>query len=244
MAVALFLLSRLDETTPTAVMGLDFLVLGFGLGLILQVLVIAAQNTADYADLGAATSGVTFFRSIGGSFGVSIFGTIFTNQLASNLASRLHGRRLPPGFNPAAGAGQPEAAHGLPAAVRDDVLHAYRSRCTRCSSTAVPIALVAFVLTWFLREVPLRTAAGGGSAPPPARPTSARAWAPRRPSGPRNRRPNGRSSGCPAPSCGAAAITSSPARPASTCPAAGAGCSPSSPGRARRMARSWPSRRA
>src|SRR5579875_1301473 len=83
LTIALFLLSRLDETTATLTMNLYFFTLGFSLGLIIQVLVIAVQNSADYADLGAATSGATFFRSIGGSFGVSVFGAIFSNRLAT-----------------------------------------------------------------------------------------------------------------------------------------------------------------
>ncbi len=91
LTVALFLLSRLTEHTPGLVMDLYFFVLGASLGLILQVLVIAVQNSADYADLGAATSGATFFRSIGGAFGVAIFGSIFSNRLAAELAAELHG---------------------------------------------------------------------------------------------------------------------------------------------------------
>ena len=98
LCVALFLLSRLDQYTSTAITSTDFFVLGISLGLIIQVLVIAVQNSADYADLGAATSGVTFFRSIGGAFGVSVFGAIFSNRLASELASALHGVTLPPGL--------------------------------------------------------------------------------------------------------------------------------------------------
>jgi DNA-binding MarR family transcriptional regulator len=89
LVVALLLLSRLDEHTSTGQLSLDFFVLGFALGLILQVLVIAVQNSADFQDLGAATSGVTFFRSIGGSFGVSVFGAIFSNRLATELAAAL-----------------------------------------------------------------------------------------------------------------------------------------------------------
>lgn len=95
LCVALFLLSRLDEHTSTTVTSVDFFVLGVSLGLIIQVLVIAVQNSADFADLGAATSGATFFRSIGGSFGVSVFGAIFSNRLASELASALRGVTLP-----------------------------------------------------------------------------------------------------------------------------------------------------
>jgi EmrB/QacA subfamily drug resistance transporter len=165
MAVALFLLSRLSETTPTAIMWLYFLVLGLGLGLILQVLVIVAQNSADYADLGAATSGVTFFRSIGGSFGVSIFGSIFSNRLASEIRSQLQGLSLPAGFNPSGAQGNPQLIRHLPAAVRGHVLHAYTLSIQTVFLYAVPVAIAAFVLTWFLREVPLRSAVGAAANP-------------------------------------------------------------------------------
>jgi EmrB/QacA subfamily drug resistance transporter len=160
LAVALFLLSTLDENTSTLVLNLYFFILGFSLGLILQVLVIAVQNTADYADLGAATSGVTFFRSIGGAFGVSVFGAIFTNQLTRNVASALHGISLPPGFSAAEIQSNRNVLNRLPASVQHDILHAYSISLHPVFLTAVPIALVAFALSWFLREVPLRTAAG------------------------------------------------------------------------------------
>jgi EmrB/QacA subfamily drug resistance transporter len=165
VSVALFLLSRLSETTPTAVMWLYFLVLGLGLGLILQVLVIVAQNSADYADLGAATSGATFFRSIGGSFGVSIFGSIFSNRLASEIRSQLRGLPLPAGFSPSAAQGNPKLIHQLPATVRDHVLHAYTLSIQTVFLYAVPVAIAAFILTWFLREVPLRSAVGAAANP-------------------------------------------------------------------------------
>jgi EmrB/QacA subfamily drug resistance transporter len=160
MAVALFLLSRLDENTATWVMNVYFFLLGFSLGLILQVLVIAVQNSVDYADLGTATAGATFFRSIGGAFGTAVFGAIFTNQLVHNLASTLHGIHLPPGFSVAAIESNRHLLTRLPAAVQHDILHAYSISLHPVFLTAVPIALVAFVLSWFLREVPLRTAAG------------------------------------------------------------------------------------
>ncbi len=160
MTVALYLLSRLTETTTSLVMDLYFFVLGFGLGLILQVLVIAVQNSADYADLGTATSSVTFFRTIGGSFGVAIFGSIFSNRLVSELAASLHGAPLPPGFSPATAQANPEALKKLPAALRILVLHAYTLSFHTVFLAAVPVAAAAFVLTWFLREVPLRTTSG------------------------------------------------------------------------------------
>ncbi len=165
MAVALFLLSRLTESTPTAVMWPYFLILGLGLGLVLQVLVIAVQNSADYADLGTATSGVTFFRSIGGSFGVSIFGSIFSNRLATEIRSQLRGVPLPRGFNPSAAQGNPQLIRRLPATLRGDVLHAYTLSIQAVFLYAAPVAIAAFILTWFLREVPLRTAVGAAANP-------------------------------------------------------------------------------
>jgi len=159
LAVALFLLSRLDENTPTLVLNVDFFVLGFSLGLIIQVLVIAVQNSVPYEDLGAATSGATFFRSIGGSFGVSIFGAIFANQLATQLAAALHGVTLPPGFSPAAIQSETKLLSQLPPHVHQAILHAYSLALQPVFLTAVPVALIAFALSWFLREVPLRTAA-------------------------------------------------------------------------------------
>jgi EmrB/QacA subfamily drug resistance transporter len=165
LALALFLLSRLTLTSPTAVMWLYFLILGLGLGLILQVLVIAVQNSADYADLGAATSGATFFRSIGGSFGVAIFGSIFSNRLASEVVSQLHGVPLPAGFNPAAVQARPTLIRALPAALRSDVLHAFSLSMQTVFLAAVPVALAAFALSWFLREVPLRAAVGAAANP-------------------------------------------------------------------------------
>jgi EmrB/QacA subfamily drug resistance transporter len=125
LVVALLLLSRLDEHTSTGLLGLYFFLLGFALGLIIQVLVIAVQNAADFADLGAATSGVTFFRSIGGAFGVSVFGAIFSNRLVSELASALRGVTLPPGFSAARSQANPALLKTLPAALRDAIRHAY-----------------------------------------------------------------------------------------------------------------------
>jgi EmrB/QacA subfamily drug resistance transporter len=174
LVVALFLLSRLDEHTSTALTSVDFLILGFALGLIIQVLVIAVQNSADYADLGTATSAATFFRSIGGAFGVSVFGAIFSNRLASELASALRGVPLPPGLHVASAAADPALLKKLPAAIRADVQHAYSLALHPVFIYAIPVALVAFVLSWFLKEVPLRKTNSVGigeglGATPPAR---------------------------------------------------------------------------
>src|SRR6201999_2422604 len=84
-AVGLYLLSRMDQHTSIWVEAAFMLVLGAGIGLVMQILTLVVQNTVDYSDLGTAASGVTFFRTLGGSFGASIMGSIYTNQLQSRL---------------------------------------------------------------------------------------------------------------------------------------------------------------
>jgi EmrB/QacA subfamily drug resistance transporter len=154
MTLGMFLLSRMNEQTSVLVESLSMLVLGLGLGLVMQVLVIAVQNAVDYRNLGTATSGVTFFRSIGGSFGTAIFGAIFSNQLASHLASLASS--LPSGVNLST-VESVVAIQQLPAAVRAEVVHAYAGSLSTVFLVAVPITAVAFILSWLLPEVRLRT---------------------------------------------------------------------------------------
>jgi len=154
MTLGMFLLSRMNEQTSVLVSSLFMLVLGLGLGLVMQVLVIAVQNAVDYRNLGAATSGVTFFRSIGGSFGTAIFGAIFSNQLASHLSSLASS--LPSGFNLSTAESVAAIQH-LPAAVRAEVVHAYTQSLSTVFLVAVPVIAVAFILSWLLPEVRLRT---------------------------------------------------------------------------------------
>lgn len=156
-AVGLYLLSRLDEHSSFWSMSGYMLVLGAGLGMVMQVLVLVVQNSADYSDLGAATSGATFFRSIGGSFGVSVFGAIFSNALASQMADVARHTRLPAGLHLTTA--RPDAAQlaKLPPAVVDHILHAYAQAIHTVFLWATPVAVLAFLLTFLLPEVPLRT---------------------------------------------------------------------------------------
>ncbi|MGW2599673.1 DHA2 family efflux MFS transporter permease subunit [Streptomyces klenkii] len=156
MTVGLLLLHRLDPAISTAEMSAYFFVFGFGLGLVMQVLVLIVQNAVAYRDLGVATSGATFFRSIGASFGVSIFGTIFANMLGPRIADALAGAKLPPGVSAERLSADPRAVSALPPGVRARVLAAYSDSITDVFIYAVPAALAAFVLAWFLREEPLR----------------------------------------------------------------------------------------
>jgi hypothetical protein len=154
--IGLLLLHRLTENSSTAEMSGYFFVFGLGLGLVMQVLVLIVQNAVAYEDLGVATSGATFFRSIGASFGVAVFGTIFAGRLADKLVAALAGHPLPPGVSPGALKADPRGIAALPPAVRPSVLHAFSSSITDVFLYAAPVALLGFVLAWFLREDKLR----------------------------------------------------------------------------------------
>ncbi|MGW7194881.1 DHA2 family efflux MFS transporter permease subunit [Streptomyces chryseus] len=155
-ALGLLLLHQLTETTGTWEMSAFFFVFGAGLGLVMQVLVLVAQNAVRYEDLGVATSGATFFRSIGASFGVAVFGTVFTNRLMDKLDSAFAGQPLPPGTGPDQVAADPRAIALLPPGLRPPVLHAYSTSITDVFLYASPVVLVAFVIAWFLKEDRLR----------------------------------------------------------------------------------------
>lgn len=152
----LLLLHRLTPDSSTWEMSLCFFVFGAGLGLVMQVLVLVVQNAVSYQDLGVATSGATFFRSIGASFGVAIFGTVFTNRLTGQLESALTGRSVPPGADAERLAADPRAIQMLPADLRPSILEAYSTSITDVFLFAAPVVLVAFVLAWFLKEDKLR----------------------------------------------------------------------------------------
>ncbi|HKI92291.1 MAG TPA: hypothetical protein VJ986_08310, partial [Gaiellaceae bacterium] len=128
-----------------------------GMGLVMPVLVLAVQNAVEPRDLGTATSGSMFFRSIGGSFGVAIFGAIFSNRLGYWLP-----RSLPPDANLHGGSAatllhsSPARLHALPAAVHTGLIDAFSNSLHAVFLWAVPFGVVAFVGALFLRDVPLR----------------------------------------------------------------------------------------
>ncbi|MFF8843933.1 DHA2 family efflux MFS transporter permease subunit [Streptomyces sp. NPDC015127] len=164
-ALGLGLLHQLEESSSTWQMSAIFFVFGAGLGLVMQVLVLVVQNSVGYEDLGVATSGATFFRSIGASFGVAVFGTVFTNLLEDKLTDALAGQQVPPGAGPSELAADPRAIAELPPELRPSVLHAYATSITDVFLYAVPVVLLAFVVAWFLREDKLR---GSVTAPEPS----------------------------------------------------------------------------
>ncbi|MEU0003544.1 MDR family MFS transporter [Streptomyces sp. NPDC006314] len=154
--LGLLLLHRLDERSSPTETSVYFFVFGLGLGLVMQVLVLIVQNAVSYQDLGVATSGATFFRSIGASFGVAIFGTVFASGLGDKLADALRGVRLPPGATADALKSDPRGIAALPPALRSAALHAYASAITDVFLYAAPVALLGFLLAWFLKEDRLR----------------------------------------------------------------------------------------
>lgn len=155
-AAGLALLHRLDRTSPAWETSLYFLVFGLGLGLVIQVLILAVQNAVRYEDLGVATSGVTFFRSIGAAFGVAVFGTLFTRALRDNLADALRGVPLPPGVTAGSLLHDPSGVARLGGAARAGTLTAYSDAITSVFLYGVPVMAVAHLLAWLLREDRLR----------------------------------------------------------------------------------------
>jgi EmrB/QacA subfamily drug resistance transporter len=166
MTLGLYLLSLMGVGTPFALEALSMLVLGMGIGGVMQVLVIIVQNGVPHSELGVATSGATFFRSIGGSFGTAIFGAIFSNVLVGNLIRHLHGTSLPPGFSSADAT--PALLSHLPAAVHAAFVAGYAESIQTVFIVAVPIAALAFLATWLIPQVELRQWPGADTAVPAA----------------------------------------------------------------------------
>ena len=150
VAVAMTLLARLEISTPIHVMYLYMGLLGLGLGMVMQVLILAVQNTVEFKHMGVATSGATLFRSIGGSVGVAGFGAVFSNGLAARLQTLIPpDTELPHALGPA-------AINQLPIALRDDYLQAFSGALHMVYLSASCVVVLAFALAWLLKDHPLR----------------------------------------------------------------------------------------
>jgi EmrB/QacA subfamily drug resistance transporter len=162
MVVGLYLLSRMDASTTRLAASGSMFVLGLGLGMVMQVLVLAVQNAVDYSDLGVATSGATLFRSIGGSVGTAILGSIFSSRLASELVAglRTHPNVAPSQISKLSTAGSnPAALKRLPKPAHDLYVSAFTSSLDRVFLIAAVVAAAAFLLSLVLQERPLRDTA-------------------------------------------------------------------------------------
>jgi EmrB/QacA subfamily drug resistance transporter len=169
MSVGLVFLAQLNATTPYWLTALYMFVVGLGVGMVMQVLVVVVQNAVPYSELGVATSTSTFFRSIGGSFGVALFGAVFDSRLFASLprhlppsvAALIHGGNI--SANPAQLAKLPPGAHHV-------VVTAFSHAVQWVFAVGAPLTVLAFALAWLIHEVPLRTEA---FAVPAAKPASA-----------------------------------------------------------------------
>ena len=154
LIVGMFLLSRLGVTTAHWKASLAMLVVGVGIGLVMQVLVLVVQNDVGREDIGVATATATFFRSVGGSFGVAIFGAIFASRLAHEL------RHLPPSAVKRLHGGvhiTPAQVKQLTPKIHAEFLHAFAHSLHGVFLFGMAVAIVPFALSWLLKEVPLRT---------------------------------------------------------------------------------------
>lgn len=154
-AVGIYLLSLMTPTTSIVESSLAMFVVGLGVGMVMQVLVVVVQNAVPYEQLGTATSAATFFRTIGGSFGVALFGAFFNSRLFAELPRYLPASALRQisGHNISS---NPAQLAALPPPVHHGYVLAFSHSLETVFLIGVPFALVAFALTWFLKEVPLR----------------------------------------------------------------------------------------
>jgi EmrB/QacA subfamily drug resistance transporter len=163
MVAGMLLLSGLDEHSSAVLAALDMVVIGIGVGLVMQVVILVAQNHAPRRHIGVATSTVTFARSIGATVGVAIFGAIFAARLAIELASSS------PAAQRVAGAGarlDPEQVRALPASVRTDVIDAFAGSLQVTFMVGAAFATVALLAVLML---PRALHAGGSEATERAR---------------------------------------------------------------------------
>ncbi|WP_385644506.1 MDR family MFS transporter [Streptomyces sp. SudanB91_2054] len=166
MGVGLYLMSLMGPSTGAVLESLYMFVLGTGIGLSMQVLTIAVQNTVDYADLGTATSGVTFFRTLGSSFGTAVFGTIYANTLTPNLRDGVAAAAGTGAADPAVigrAATSPEGVHRLPPEASAPIVGAYADTIQTVFLWTVPVAALGLLVALFLKQVQLRDSARLGS---------------------------------------------------------------------------------
>jgi EmrB/QacA subfamily drug resistance transporter len=158
MTVGLVMLSRLTPESSVTAAALRVLLLGAGLGMVMQVLVIAVQNDADYQDLGVATSGATLFRFIGGSLGTAVLGAVFASRFASLLEAT--------GAAPTGARLNLESLGQLPPALRAPYAAAITGASDRVFIVAAAICAVGFLITWLMPERPLRATIASAAANP------------------------------------------------------------------------------
>ena len=159
--VGMALLSVMQSDTPLVLSSLYMVVLGLGIGAVMQVTLLVVQNAVDHRELGVATSAVQFFRQMGGSFGVAVFGAIMNARLETDLP-----RLIPPAALAQVGGdvssllNSPAAIRALPPQVAAGIAASVELAVQAVFRWSVPLMFLGFVLAWFLKEVPLRETVG------------------------------------------------------------------------------------
>lgn len=149
-SIGLYLMSTMGTSTSQGTVSAYMVLLGLGIGATLQTFVIATQNVVPMRDIGAGTSAVTFFRSLGGSIGVAAFGAIFNSAFSRRLGDIDLGDTAPTALTP-------ESLRALPKQSADEVVAAFAGSLTTVFAYAAPPLALCAILSCFLREVPLRT---------------------------------------------------------------------------------------
>jgi MFS family permease len=158
MTIGIYLFSTMGVDSSDITNSLFMFVVGAGLGLVMQVLVLAVQNGVDYKDLGTATSMNGFFRSMGGAFGTAILGAVLTDRLDGNLFNALPLSARPHVASIAATiTGTPAALKKLPAPIYLAARQAYVHSIDEVFLVAVPIVALAFIFALLLPEIRLRS---------------------------------------------------------------------------------------
>ena len=155
VTIAMFALSRLQADTPAWQYSLAMLILGYGFGNTTQVLVLAAQNAVERKDIGVATSTATFMRQMGGTFGTAIFGSILVGTLATNIGKAFPSG-TPSGIDASRITGAPAVIAKLPPTVKEPVINSFVDAIQTTFMWGVPVLVMAFVLSLFLKELKLQ----------------------------------------------------------------------------------------
>ncbi|MEU1537354.1 MULTISPECIES: MDR family MFS transporter [Streptomycetaceae] len=156
MTVGLYLLSTMDTGTSRFVSGVWMAVLGAGMGFLMQITMLIAQNSVEMKDMGVGSSSSTLFRTIGGSFGVALFGAIFTHQVQNTMTDRLG--EAAAGATSGSAQMDPAGLAKLAPPVKDAYLHAVAGGTHHVFLWGAVVSVIGFLLAFFVKEIPLRSA--------------------------------------------------------------------------------------
>ncbi|MGE4429018.1 MAG: MDR family MFS transporter [Solirubrobacteraceae bacterium] len=159
VTAGLGLMALIDEHTSLVEVGLFMVVLGAGIGMLQQNMILAVQNAIPPSQLGAGSGLIAFFRSLGGAAGVSVLGAVLGSKVTSLIGEGLTARGIDPSAIPGGGSQIPNL-DTLPAAVRPVIEHAYGAGVAELFLLALPLGVVVFLAIWFMREETLGTKSG------------------------------------------------------------------------------------